>query len=206
MMLNKYKLYMKAFCNTLKQYKEAEKENLELDLKPFIKKLITYGVKCVNTKERPKYIEIEEAESDFEFADVVMTMIANLTPKEFMELFPIAKDYNGHKYEIKDYFYTRDYIKTLDKDKSIGGEVFDFIWEYHNWEITRFYVEFTGYMSRLRRLEGQPSLFEEFVANEGLKTYTMHTDHNGTKFMIDSENGKTVKLNKNRPCYLKILK
>ncbi|GAB6151770.1 hypothetical protein JCM17380_05200 [Desulfosporosinus burensis] len=42
-------------------------------------------------------------------------------PYESVNLLPIRKDYRGHKYESKDYFYTRDYIKGLDPS---GGRLF----------------------------------------------------------------------------------
>jgi len=52
-----------------------------------------------------------------------------LTPSEFMTISPIEKEYNGHKWGFKDYFYTRDYINTLDPSKPIGQEeALHFIW------------------------------------------------------------------------------
>lgn len=198
----KHYLYLKAFQNTAKAYSE----NQEQDVKPFIKKLIVYGVKAVNTKPEPKAVTQEEAVSDFQFASVIKDLIGALTPAEFVNLFPIEKEYKGHRWQMKDYFYTRDYIKALDPDKPIGEDALEFIWEYTNWEITEFNVAIMGYMSNLRRLEGQPSLMEEWADMNGLKTYTMHTDQKGREFLFDGETGKTIKLKKKLPKHLKVIK
>ncbi|GAA0121731.1 hypothetical protein UT300018_10470 [Clostridium faecium] len=202
----KHDLYVNAYYNTLTEYVNAYKENEEMDLKPFIKKLIVYGVKAINTKLDPEYIKREEAEMDFQFVSIIKDLMGTLTPKEFMQLYPIAKEYNGHKYSMKDYFYTRNYIETLDQDKPIGDEMLNFLWEYHNWELTDFNIEIMEYISRIRRLDGQTSLGEELASIMGLKTYTMHKDQKGTKFMVDNETGKTTKLCKPKAKHLKIIK
>lgn len=203
---DKHDLYFKAYYNVLKEYSKLHDENPDQDFKPIIKRLIIYGVKVVNTKREPEYIDMETAESDFEFVDIIKSLMAMLTPKEFMQLYPIAKEYNGHKYGVKDYFYTRNYIKTLDQDKPIGDEILNFIWEYHNWELTKFNVEIMECISRIRRLDGEPSLMEEWAKMNGIRTYTMHTDQNGTQFMVDNKIGKTAKLSKPKVKYLKVVK
>lgn len=198
----KHYLYLKAFRNTAKAYSE----NQQQDPGPFIKKLIVYGIKAVNTKPEPQIITYDEAVNNFQFANVILSLIGTLTPSEFVNLFPIEKEYKGHKWQMKDYFYTRDYIKSLDPLKPIGEDALKFIWEYTNWEITEFNVEIMGYMSSLRRLEGQPSLMEEWADMNGLKTYTMHTDQQGREFLFDGETGKTIRLKKKPPRYLKVIK
>lgn len=114
----KHYLYLKAFQNTAKAYSE----NQQQDPSPFIKKLIVYGIKAVNTKPEPKTLTHEEAISDFQFATVILDLIGTLTPGEFMNLFPIEKEYKGHRWQMKDYFYTMDYIKGLDPLKPIGED------------------------------------------------------------------------------------
>lgn len=204
--LNKHELYFQAYCNTLKIYSEVYDKNPSCDFKPIIKKLIVYGVKVVNAKLDLECVTKEEAEKEFEFACIIKQLMGSLTPKEFMNLFPIAKDYKGHKYSVKDYFYTKNYINTLNQDKPIGDEMLHFLWDYHNWEITDFAINTMEYISNLRRLEGQPSLMEEFADTVGIKTYTMHTDDKGNQFLFDKESGKTTKLTKPKPRYLKLLK
>jgi hypothetical protein len=163
-------------------------------LQTYIKKLIVYGIKAVNTKPEPKTLTHEEAISDFQFATVILDLIGTLTPGEFMNLFPIEKEYKGHRWQMKDYFYTMDYIKGLDPLKPIGEDAINFIWEYTNWEITEFNIAIMGYMSNIRRLEGQPSLMEEWADMNGLKTYTMHTDQQGREFLFDGEKEEAAKI------------
>lgn len=199
---NKHDLYMKAFSNTLHAYMADQ----EQDVKPFIKKMIVYGVKAVNTKKESEAITQEDAERDFQYVEIIKSFMGSLTPGEFENLFPIKKDYKGHKYECKDYFYTRDYIENLDQDKPIGEEITMFLWEYTNLEISMFTVNCMSYMSSLRKLAGEPSLMEEWAGIMGVKTYTMHTDPKGKQFLFDKETGKTTSVKKARPRYLKLIR
>ncbi|SHH86010.1 hypothetical protein [Desulfosporosinus lacus] len=195
-------LYTKAFTNTLHAYMANEQQ----DVKPFIKKMIVYGVKAVNTKKDRETITQEDAERDFQYVETIKLFMGSLTPAEFVNLFPIRKDYRGHKYECKDYFYTRDYIKGLNPVNPIGDEMTMFLWEYTNWEINMFTVHIMGCMSNLRRLAGQSSLMEEWIGIMEGKTYTMHTDLKGTQFLFDKETGKTTKVNKRRSKHLKLVR
>ena len=198
----KQELYAKAFTNTLKAYMSDE----EQDVKPFIKKMIYYGVKTVNTMNDRKATTLEDAERDFKYAEIIKTFMGPLTPEEFVNIFPITKDYKGNRYETKDYFYTRDYIKGLDQDKPIGEGITSFLWEYTNWDIKMFTVNTMSFLSNLRRLNGDPGLMEEWADKMGLKTYTMCTDHKGKQFLYDKETGKTTKVRKPKPRYLKLIK
>lgn len=204
----KYDLYFNAYYNCLMAYSEVYKADPKVNIKPWIKKLVTYAVKAVNNKEDEDsgYIERDQVESDFEFAELIKSMMATLTPKEFMQLFPIAKEYNGHKYEFKDYWYTINYLKQYDMDKPIGEDkITKFLWEYHNWELTDFNIELMEYISKIQQLDGGPSLASEFADIMGLKTYKVYTDEKGGKFLFDNETGKTMKLIKKRPRYLKLI-
>lgn len=195
-----HNLYLKAYSKTLDSYTQDK------ELKPYIKKLIIYGVKAINSKPERKCLAREELEQEFAFIDLLRTMMSILTPKEFMSLFPIAKEYDGHKYGMKDYFYTMDYIKSLKLNEPIGTEILEFLWAYHNWEIARFTVNSLGCLSDLRKTEGQPSLMEEWAAKNNVKTYTLHTDSQGKKFLLDNETGRTAKVSRPRPKYLKVIK
>lgn len=198
----RYDLYLNAFHNTVNQYAEAP--NIH-DRKMHIKRAVFYGVKAIILKEKPKYITRQIAELNFQFGSTIRLLIGLLTPSEFMTIFPIEKEYNGHKWGFKDYFYTRDYINTLDPSKPIGQEeALHFIWEYHNWDITEFNVELMGYLSDLRQLEGYPSLAEEWAEMNGIETHTVHEDDKGNTYII--KDGKTLKLGKPRPRHLRVVK
>lgn len=196
-----YGLYLKAFHRTAHAYAD----NPEQDPALYIKKLIYYGVRMVNTRSEPEYITYERSNHDFQFAETIQALIGTLTPGEFVTLFPIAKEFDGHRYQTKDYFYTRDYLRALQADKPISDSVpvIEFLWAYHNWEISRYVVNVFGYIDNLRRLEGQPSMMEEFCAKHGIKSYTMYTDTRGKKFVVDRESGKSFRVKERRPRHLK---
>ncbi|HDK7140050.1 TPA: phage infection protein [Clostridium botulinum] len=208
-LINKYNLYEKAFNNVLNEYKTNYANKIELDRKPLIKKLITYGVKIVNCKRRIKDNGIttkENAEVEFNFVEIIKDLMSLLTPREFMQLFPIDKEYKGYRYSMKDYFYTINYIKDFDQDSSIGDKILEFLWEYHNWEITNFNVELMCSVSKLRKFQGEPSIMEEFAETMGIKTYTMHIDAKGKQFLFEKETGKTIRVNKPKEKHLKVIK
>lgn len=197
-----HELYTKAYKNTAQSYID----NQQQDEKSLIKKLIFYGVKAVNTKKDPEYIIREEVEKDFELVNILQNLMATLTPREFMNIFPVEKEYEGHKFGMKDYFYTQDYIKGLDLDKPIKEEILHFIWEYHNRELTNFNVQIMEYISRLRKLDGKTSLADEFANMMGLETFSLHSDDQGREYLISQKTGKTLKVRKPRSRYLKVVK
>lgn len=195
--VDKYPIYEKAFSRVIKA-RQNDKHDRQLIIRN-----IFYGVKLINTL--PKAASYDEAVSNFNFASAIKQIMGLVTPKEFMNIFPIDKDFKGYKYEMKDYFYTIDYINTLDQDKPIGDKVLEMTWEYQNMEIMHFTIAIMGFMSDIRRFEGKRSIMEEWADMNGVKTYTKHTDTQGKEFLFDKETGKTMKVNKPRPKHLKVV-
>lgn len=188
----KHELYKQAYTKLLNGYTE----NPNQDEAAIVNKLIVYGIKAIVTRPDPEIKTWEDSQYYFGFADGIIKLISVLTPSEFMNIFPIGKDYTGHKWEMKDYFYTRDYIRTLDPNKRLGENALGFLWEYMNDDINDFNVEVMGYVSDLRRMQGESSLMDEFAQIMGLKTYTKYTDEKGREFILDKENGKTIRVKK----------
>ena len=202
--MSKYELYMNAHNRVLEEFNPYEGNSTDT-----IKKLVFYGVRAIINKPKSPCLIKEEIEDDFKFISTIKTLMGALTPNEFTTVFPIAKEYNGHKWGFKDYFYTRDYISKLNQDKPIGvdEDILEFLFEYHNWEISMFVVASMGCISDLNRLEGKPTLAEEFAEIMGLDTYTVYKDDKGNDFIIDD--GRTVKLEKpkpRRPKHFKVIK
>lgn len=194
-------LYLKAWDRILKEYTEnPDIVNRIL----YIQKLIFYGVKFVITNPNREHTTREQAERDFQLISIIKSLVGLLTPGQFMNVFPIGKDFKGHKYEMKDYFYTRDYINTLDPNKPIGDEALMFLWEYTNIDIEIFNIKSVRTLSKLRQLDGYHSLGQEFADMTGIKTQTLHTGANGQEFFIDDK-GKTVRVTKKRPRYLRLV-
>jgi len=181
MLFEKNELYQKA-------YNENQIFSLlnGLDLET-IDKLVLYGVKTVNTNPMPNMDDIEE---ELKFMGKIQYYMGFLTPSEFVNLFPIAKEYDGLKYGAKDYFYTRDYIATL-PDEPIGNvdKVFEFLWEYQNLEVSKFLAKFLCVADRLQILNNKPSIREFFDKNYGIETRETFTDEKGRKFWITRKNG-----------------
>lgn len=174
------------------------------------KKLVFYSVKYVNTQCDNEFNTVDDAERFHGLVMATRDVIGLLTPNQFVNVFPIEKKYNGHKYQSKDYFYTTNYLNTLEKDKPIkdqsmdGGTIIGFLWEYHNWEVREFTVALMTSLSRLQRLNGEPTVTDSLFNMLGLETHTLY-ESNGKQFLLHAS-GKTQGLRKKTPRYLKLIK
>lgn len=170
-----------------------------------IKKLIFLRVRELSKHENYKYLEegyIHILLDDFFNTTECM---AALTPKEFMQIFPITKTYNGEKYQVKDYFSTTKEIQKYDPDSMIGDRIEEFLMEYWNWDIIEFQVCKLSCMSAARRLMGQSGIMEEWAEKEGIPTYTLYDEE---KIMVNNSTGEVIKVKKlksRKPKYLKVV-
>ncbi|CUB59053.1 hypothetical protein BN2127_JRS10_04752 [Bacillus subtilis] len=130
-------------------------------------------------------------------------LMKKITPREFINMFPITKSYDGDKWEAKDYFFTINRAKEIGMDTPIGENILEFLYDYENWDITCFTISSMTIMSRLRRAGGKKSLAEEFFEDAGMDTYTMHTDLQGKQKLTNNRTGETQEIKKSRPRYLK---
>ncbi|MDU5081990.1 hypothetical protein [uncultured Tissierella sp.] len=197
-------LYLKAWDRVLKEYTQNPDM---VNRRKCIQKLVFYGVKYVVTNSVREDTTREQAELDFQLISIIKSLVGLLEPSEFVEMFPITKDYDGDKYQTKDYFYTRDYINTLDPNVPIGEkeDPLMFLWEYTNKDIENFNIKSMLALSKLRQFDGYPSIGQEFADIMGIKTQELHTGSNGQEFFINDK-GKTVRMTKRRPRYLKVVK
>lgn len=145
------KLYIKAIIRLSERQMFEGREHY----KEFMKRYITLGV---------KYFLASYGCSDytammarFNISEYIKAYMAQLTPKEFMQLFPINKTYDGAKNERKDYFSTMEFIRSLEQDKPIGGSkaLESFLWEYWNWDINMFVAETYGLLNDIMNMRGQ---------------------------------------------------
>ncbi|MFY0147844.1 hypothetical protein [Bacillus cytotoxicus] len=166
------------------------------------KKVILYGVKFINhLKGANSY---EGLIAKFQLISWIKEVIGELTPREFMTIFPISKEYDGDKFGIKDYYSTMKSINKIGIDTKIGESVSEFLLDYHNWnDVFEFCVTSMTIMSEIRRKETGKGIMEEFFPD--LKTYTMHETANGKKIMVDNETGRTTEVKQPRPRYLKVI-
>lgn len=201
----KYDLYMRAYTRELDEFTEAVEAGETPETKPVIIRLVHYGVKAIINKKELDYIDRIEREAHFNSILAIRTMMATLTPNEFMRVFPIEKDYKGHRWGFKDYFYTKAYIQGLDSNKPIGENIDEFLWEYHNWDIAEFVVRSMSCISDLRRLDGQSTFMDDFVETMDIDTLSLYTDDQGKQFIVDKY-GRTSRVAKPRPRHLKLIK
>ncbi|MEK3886561.1 hypothetical protein [Bacillus sp. FSL K6-3431] len=202
--LNYRSLYSNAFINTLKSItdKWEDFKNLDLDIR---KKLVLYGVKKINATNIDS-MDYGLLVSTFSIISSINAVMSTLTPRQLQVVFPIAKEYDGEKYGLKDYFFTRKYIEEFGEDRVIGEEMSRFHWDYHNWELTRFSSKTMCVMSAIRRAEGGKGVMEEFFEDQGVTTYTVTKDDKGDKYLTNNDTGEVEKVTKPRPKYLKVLK
>lgn len=107
---------------------------------------------------------LEEAEAMFELYDSVITLLMALTPEQFERMFPIDKTYDGDRWEVKDYYFTKKIVDSLPKGEMLYKNVnpIEFMWDYCNKTIRILLVKYMGVMSEVRKFHGMPSLLEEY--------------------------------------------
>lgn len=186
-------LYMKVFHNKIEMMEIVTEE----ESKTLLKQLVFLGVKFIINDKR------EKTDDFYYIVWTISDLMALLTPKDFMTIFPISKEYDGEKYECKDYFYTIKYINTLDINKPIGeDEIYSFLWEYVNRDTNMYTVNLINAIDHIRAKEGKESIVEKFAHDNGIDTYTVNEE---LGYIYNNRTKKTKPLNK-KPPYIRIIK
>lgn len=189
--------------NTEKEYNERQIKHLKrknAEFNCYFKALENHNTK--NTVYWGVKLAREFKEGSPDYPMILMYLIEKITYREFMQIFPIEKSYDGDKWECKDYFSTMDYLKDKNLDDVIGENAFDLIWEYHNSDVIEFGVEYMMFLSRERKKQTGKGIAEEICEKNNVEMLTMY-DVDGKKFLMDS-NGKTVPVKRNTG--LKVIK
>lgn len=159
-----------------------------------MKKYIFLNVKkFVTERNDKKKYTYEQLNNRLQFMFNLTDLMGRLTPVEFVQMFPIPKQYDGEKYSVKDYFSTIEEVSKYPQDRPIGDKITEFLMEYYNWGIMRFEVVKISTISDIRRMEGQKGVFEEFAEQNGLRLQTFYQDGNE---MVDSETGERFEIAK----------
>ena len=195
-MKNKQLLYTKALLRVLRERME------DLEDRNLLKQNVFYGVRDFNLNEDVR--DPNQLADDFKFASILKQTMSGLTPREFMNLFPVTKIYDGEKFGMKDYYSTMEYVNTLDQDKPIGDNITVLIMEYLNKDIIRFAVNFMTLSNKIRRSEGYLDVFEEFMASEGHDTPNTFEDGKGNVMYV--RQGKPEIIKGSKPSYLNLVK
>ncbi|HBZ80933.1 MAG TPA: hypothetical protein DEP07_11170 [Brevibacillus sp.] len=176
-----------------------------LDNDKALERAIFYGVKYMG--RAGESTTIEELERRFSISEALMALIAMVTPRRFVEIFPINKEYDGERWGLKDYFYTVEMITKHGWDKPIGESsegAFGFLWDYQNWDINLFLVNHMSLVSEMARSQGQPGPMEQWAAENGIQIYTLNTTPDGKQYLLDS-NGRSTPVRKKRPRHLRLM-
>lgn len=109
-------------------------------------KYVFYGVLYLG-KRAGKYHcrdkECFEIEARYKALKEIVTAAAELTPRDFLNLFPVDKKYDGEKYVWKDYFYTMRELQRFPMDEKIGDKIIPFLEIYTNKHVFKFIVSYS---------------------------------------------------------------
>ena len=125
----------------------------------------------------------------------ISSLVGLYTPREFMRLFPIQKDYDGEKSGIKDYFYCMNYINEIGLDNPIGDKASEFLMEYWNRDINFYIITWMDVVSAMDIIQTGRDSMLDFFEEQGLHFHTMHQEGN---YMVDDETGERHKICKSK--------
>ena len=192
---NRYALYLNAFHRELKAAIALG------DNEKRAGKLALYGMRMLRHEKASEEKTLEWLIDQFGSYQYIMNCMSLLTPKQFLEIFPVTKEYRGARHGWKDYFSVMEDMKEYDFDAPIGEPVSGFLWDCLNGEISLFLSEMLCIISDIRRAYGEKGLLEEFF---GTPAYYERTDPvTGQTYMQNNATGETFPVKKSIPRYLR---
>lgn len=198
-------LYMKAFSRELaiiSAYNDWNqcRDNLKRAVFYAVK---YYGLERIDRRHSGEPRTLEQVQSDFSLLEVVKTLMGQLTPRELMSMFPIAKEYDGEKWGCKDYFFTVEKLKDFDMDSPLGDEgLEDFLWSYWNDDLFAFDMVALSIISNMYKAQTGKGIMEEWCEKQGIPSYTIQKDIGVIKNNLTGEISKLSK----KPSHLQIVK
>ncbi len=199
------KLYQDVFIRFTERVKEKSFEQMRKD-----KELLQYvflAVKNIcaveNKVNRKENVTMLYAE--YYLIENAIAAMAYITPRELLQIFPPTKCYDGAKWQTKDYFTTMKAMQKYGLDEPMQGKVLDILWDFMNFDISLFMVEWIGCVSDMTRYQTGKNLLIDFFHSQGIKTYN-YIEKDG--YLIDEQTGKKTKVTKAKkrvPKHLKII-
>lgn len=129
------------------------------------KKFVYYGMlyHAINrAKRRFRHESCFEIEEAYNSMHNVIMAAAELTPNDFLNMFPIDKKYDGEKYCVKDYFYTMESLKQFPMDKKIGDGIITFLNNYYSNHVFLFWCEYFNCINDYYTYCGIKGPFDEY--------------------------------------------
>ena len=187
----KYRKIFKMISNVVKKYRNdtAYQAHLELKDRPVIihnnyikyrdisprkrskdelKKYVFYGIlDLVNWKSKytVRNKECFEIEAKYKAMQDIITAAAELTPRDFINMFPIDKEYYGEKYGEKDYFFTMKELRSFPMDKKIGDMIIPFLDIYYSKPVFLFWVKYVSCIDDYSLYCGFSEPSDEYYSN-----------------------------------------
>lgn len=172
-------------------------------------KIVLCGVKYQSMKQDGHNTPYRELLQSFLEMQEISRYMETLTYREMVQIFPIRKDFDGWRYEAKDYWSCKEYLSEKNLDAALGTDVDEFLWSYYNDNIMHFGIKKTLVFDRLIRQQGGRGLLEGFLdqidPKHEIHTYHVHREEG---YIYDTVTGKTEPLSKPKkrhPKYLKVL-
>ena len=157
-------------------------------------------VKYVNLDAKMTYDELKEVYHNILMVKELMRYVC---PYFFLLHFPIIKDYNGKKFEAKDFYSTMEYLSTINLEDPLLDNLEEFLWQYYNQDLMAFALREIMIVEKLRRFEGKEGIMEGFMHEMGVDSYSIDEKR---KQIINNRTGKREKLKVSVPNYLKVVK
>jgi hypothetical protein len=193
--------------------KEILNKKIELYRKNFInawicgdnKRMIYYGIMYFYKFDKKSIKTVQELDDCLTYITLINKKIKELTFNEIINMFPIKKDFDGKKFESKDYFSTIEYLKQFNLDEKIGEEVNEFFWNYYNNILIGYSVKELMLYDMYRIIDGKESFMAEWARMVGVDTYKINEKQG---YIYNTTTGKTkpYKKYKKRNKYIKIVK
>lgn len=197
--LKKIEIYERLFDNNLLNYIQNQND------RNYLKKLVFFGIKYIAYNENVGYQTIESLENKIEEITIILKFAKKLTINEFINIFPIKKEYDGEKYQSKDYFFVMEILSGKNKNDCIGDNISEFLWDYYNSYVIRFLLVHFQAINDYNRLHNKETLTDIITRELNIPVYTKVT-HKNKEYLIDIKNKKTIKLAKQYPHYLRRIK
>lgn len=133
----------------------------------------------------------ESIKGGFTLIETVTQVLSLFTPREFMQMFPVRKEYNGEKYEIKDYFFTMDAAEKIGLDTRMGDNATEFLFDYCNNDVDRYMVTWMMIVNRMHQLNGGKDMLLEFMEDQGVAPHAIRREGN---YFVDDETGERFEI------------
>lgn len=190
--------YLEAQVRLLERFQNSGEE---LNAHEELKKVAFLAVKGkVKSGDEVTFENAEQMCSEY---GLIFTLLSKITIRELMQMFPISKIYDGKKYGVKDYFYTRDILRQKELDEPIGNEAFELLSEYENDDIRLLCVGYMMALGKIHVLQGGKDPLDEFLSEQGIASYSYYENEG---IMINQETGEISKVQKPAPRIPKYMK